>query len=301
MNMRLLFSGILLAILLGPARVTLAAAIPAAEIPATVHIPAGSYIRGSDPDQREYGYRIDEQAYGHAITRKGRWYAGEHPSEKRHLPAYRITVTPITNAQYAAFLAATGHPAPDVDRATWKSYGLIHPWPRTRRHAWTGGRIAGGRATHPVVLVSKMDAVAYAGWLSRRTGNTWRLPTEDEWEKAARGNDGRRFPWGNEFDPLRLNSHDAGPFDTQPVGLYPAGASVYGVFDMAGQVFEWTAAVARRGTSFVKGGSWDDKGCGVCRAAARHTRPDGLKHILIGFRLVVSDKSGTPGAKDPSR
>ena len=55
-------------------------------------------------------------------------------------------------------------------------------------------------APHPVVLVSKMDAVAYAGWLSRRTGNTWRLPTEDEWEKAARGNDGRRFPWGNEFD-----------------------------------------------------------------------------------------------------
>jgi formylglycine-generating enzyme required for sulfatase activity len=299
MNMRLLFSGILLAILLGPARVTLAAAIPAAEIPATVHIPAGSYIRGSDPDQREYGYRIEERAYGHAITRKGRWYAGEHPSEKRHLPAYRITVTPITNAQYAAFLAATGHPAPDVDRATWKSYGLIHPWPRTRRHAWTGGRIAGGRATHPVVLVSKMDAVAYAGWLSRRTGNTWRLPTEDEWEKAARGNDGRRFPWGNEFDLHRLNSHDAGPFDTQPVGLYPAGASVYGV--LAGQVFEWTATVARRGTSFVKGGSWDDKGCGVCRAAARHTRPDGLKHILIGFRLVVSDKSGTPGAKDPSR
>jgi formylglycine-generating enzyme required for sulfatase activity len=141
-----------------------------------------------------------ERAYGHSVTRKGRWYLGEHPSEKRHLPAYCITLTLIANAQYSAFVAATGRPAPDVDRATWKSYGLVHPWPRTRRHAWTGGRIGGGREAHPVVLVSKMDAIAYAGWLSRRTGKTWRLPTENEWEKAARGTDGRRFPWGNEFD-----------------------------------------------------------------------------------------------------
>ena len=128
-----------------------------------------------------------ERAYGHSVTRKGRWYLGEHPSEKRHLPAYCITLTLIANAQYSAFVAATGRPAPDVDRATWKSYGLVHPWPRTRRHAWTGGRIGGGREAHPVVLVSKMDAIAYAGWLSRRTGKTWRLPTENEWEKAARG------------------------------------------------------------------------------------------------------------------
>ncbi|MDE0796547.1 MAG: SUMF1/EgtB/PvdO family nonheme iron enzyme, partial [Alphaproteobacteria bacterium] len=187
MNIRLLSSGILLAIMVGQSGVTLEAEIPAAKTPVTVHIPAGSYIRGSDPDQRECGYLIDERAYGHSVTRKGRWYPGEHPSEKRHLPAYRITLTPIANAQYAAFVAATGLPAPDVDRATWKSYALILPWPRTRRHTWTGGRIGGGREAHPVVLVSKMDAVAYGGWLSRRTGKTWRLPTENEWEKAARG------------------------------------------------------------------------------------------------------------------
>jgi len=262
--------------------------------PATKMIPAGSYIRGSTPAGREYGYRLDEQAYGHSVTREGRWYAGEFPREQRHLPGYRITVTPITNAQYGAFVAATGHRVPDVDQATWKSYGLIYPWSRTRRHAWSGRSVPDGRQKHPVVLVSRADAQAYAGWLSRRTGRRWRLPTEDRWEKAARGPDGHRFPWGNEFDPGLLNSHDGGPFDTLPVGRYPAGASAFGVLDMAGQVFEWTETLAgNRGQAVVKGGSWDDKGCGVCRAAARHSRPEGLKHILIGFRLVTDSLAGT--------
>lgn len=255
-------------------------------IPDTVEVPAGSFILGSDAAEREFGYALDERAYGHSATRKGRWYAGEFPRETRHLPVFRIATTPVTNAQYAAFIAATGHPAPDVDSATWRSYGLIHPWQRTRRHAWTDGKPPSGRLQHPVVLVSRLDAMAYAAWLSRRTGRIWRLPSEEEWEKAARGVDGRRFPWGNAFDAARLNSHDAGPFDTLPVGRFPAGASPYGVLDMAGQVFEWTSTAGTRGRSIVKGGSWDDKGCGVCRAAARHGRPDDIRHILIGFRLV---------------
>ena len=256
-------------------------------IPETVEIPAGSYIRGSNPAEREYGYRLDEKAYGHSVTRKGRWYAGEFGRESAHLPAYRIAVTPVTNAQYGAFIAATGHPAPDVDPVTWKSYGLIHPWQRTRRHAWKDGVSPAARGRHPVVLVSQPDAEAYAAWLSRRTGKNWTLPSEAQWEKAARGADGRRFPWGNNFDPTRLNSHDSGPFDTVSVGSFPAGASPYGVIDMAGQVFEWTSTAGPAGRSVVKGGSWDDKGCGVCRSAARHTRPNAIKHILIGFRLVA--------------
>lgn len=301
MNIPFQSVAVILAAVFGPVAFAGAADIPVPIIPDTVQVPAGPYIRGSDAAQREYGYRLDERAYGHSVTRKGRWYAGEYPSATRNLSVYNITVTPITNAQYAAFIAATGHPAPDVDRVTWKSYGLIHPWPRTRRHAWVDGRVPDGRAAHPVVLVSKTDARSYARWLSRRTGRTWRLPTEEEWEKAARGKDGRRFPWGDDFNPHHLNSHDAGPFDTQPVARYPAGASPYGVFDMAGQVFEWTATAAKTGRSIVKGGSWDDKGCGVCRAAARHSRPDRLKHILVGFRLVVSEIGGAPGTSNPSR
>jgi len=112
------------------------------------------------------------------------------------------------------------------------------------------------------------------------------LPSELEWEKAARGTDGRIFPWGNIFDPAKLNSHDRGPFDTTPVGRYPTGANPFGLLDAAGQVFEWTSSAAGAGRAIVKGGSWDDRGCGVCRPAARHARPVMIKHILIGFRLV---------------
>lgn len=271
------------------AAVTIASAAPVAK-PDTITIPAGPFIMGSDDAEREAGYRMDEAAYGHSVTRENEWYASETKRRSVSLPAYRITRTPITNAQYAAFLAATGHRAPYVDPTTWKGYGLIHPYERTRRHAWSGGKPPKGRDKHPVVLVSHDDARAYAAWLSRETGKVWRLPTEAEWEKAARGTDGRLFPWGARFDAKRLNSHDAGPFDTVPVGSFPEGNSPLGLVDAAGQVFEWTASAQSEGRYWVKGGSWDDSGCGVCRPAARHGRPEGLKHILIGFRLVTGGR-----------
>ena len=254
--------------------------------PALLEIPAGAFIVGSDAAEREAAYRLDERAYGHSITRERRWYADEAKRATIALPAFSITRTPVTNREYAAFVADTDHRAPDVDAATWAGYGLVHPFDRTRRHAWRDGRPPAGRDAHPVVLVSRDDAVAYAGWLSRRTGQRWRLPSEEEWEKAARGSDGRSFPWGDVYDAERLNSHDGGPFDTLPVGTFSNGASPFGILDGAGQVFEWTATPAGSGRAIVKGGSWDDKGCGVCRPAARHSRPVTLKHILIGFRLV---------------
>jgi formylglycine-generating enzyme required for sulfatase activity len=257
--------------------------------PEVVSIPAGPFIAGSDRDEREAAYRLDEAAYGHGVTRSQRWYESEPPRHPAMTAAYFVTRTLITNGQYAAFVRATGHPWPDVDEATWAGYGLAHPFARTRRHAWNGPSTPPGREDHPVVLVSHRDARAYAAWLSRETAGVWRLPTEAEWEKAARGVDGRRFPWGDRFDPDLLNSHDRGPFDTLPVASFPGGASPFGLFDAAGQVFEWTATRMGSGDParyVVKGGSWDDKGCGVCRPAARHGRPEFLKHILVGFRLV---------------
>ena len=254
--------------------------------PEVVEIPAGPFIAGSDKAEREAAYRLDEAAYGHSRTRQAGWYDRERGRGEQRTAAFRITRTPITNAQYARFVAATGHRAPDVDAETWRGYGLIHPYERSRRHAWTDARPPPGRAQHPVVLVSHADAEAYAAWLSRETGARWRLPSAIEWEKAARGVTGRRFPWGDAYDPGRLNSHDLGPFDTVPVGSFPHGASPFGLLDAAGQVFEWTATPGNPGRFLVKGGSWDDKGCGVCRPAARHARPAEIKHILIGFRLV---------------
>lgn len=258
-------------------------------VPPTVDIPAGPFISGSDRAEREAAYRLDESAYRHGRTREWKWYEIEPSRRTAETAAYAITATPITNDQYAAFTAATGHSVPDVDAKTWAGYGLVHPFERTRRHAWSGGKVPAGRGGHPVVLVSHGDATAYAAWLSARTAKRWRLPTEVEWEKAARGADGRRFPWGEAFDAGRLNSHDRGPFDTVAVGSHPRGKSPYGLLDGAGQVFEWTATKAAPGRYFVKGGSWDDKGCGICRPAARHARPEALKHILIGFRLVRED------------
>jgi formylglycine-generating enzyme required for sulfatase activity len=256
-------------------------------LPEVVEVPAGPFIAGSDRAEREAAYRLDEAAYGHSVTRRQRWYESEARRHEATLPAFSIMVAPVTNALYAAFVAATGHRAPDVAPATWADYGLIHPYERTRRHAWQDGRPPPGREDHPVVLVSHGDAEAFAAWLSAETGRRWRLPSALEWEKAARGSDGRMFPWGDTWDPAKLNSHDAGPFDTLPVGGFPAGASPYGLLDAAGQVFEWTATPAGSGRFVVKGGSWDDRGCGVCRPAAGHGRPAHLKHILIGFRLVL--------------
>lgn len=258
----------------------------AAEGPVVVQVPAGAFVMGSDRAERDAAYALDAAAYGHNATRDQRWYEAEPARGPVNTGAFAIMATPVTNAAYAAFVAATGHKVPDVDAATWAGYRLVHPYARTRRHAWTGAAPPAGRGDHPVVLVSHADAVAYARWLSAVTGDAWRLPTEAEWEKAARGTDGRRFPWGDAWDAARLNSHDSGPFDTMPVGSFPSGASPWGMLDAAGQVFEWTATPAGPGRFIVKGGSWDDRGCGVCRPAARHGRPEGLKHILVGFRLV---------------
>jgi len=265
-------------------------------IPKLIEIPAGIFIMGSDADERELAYHLDELAYHESITREQGWYEAELPRQFVESETFCITAMPITNNQYASFIAATQHRAPSVDRKTWTSYKLIHPFESTQRFTWNQHSVPQGREQHPVVLVSISDAENYAAWLTKQTGQYWRLPTEAEWEKAMRGTDGRVFPWGNEFDAHKLNSADAGSFDTTPVGQYISGISPFGMLDGAGQVYEWTSTAQGVGRSIVKGGSWDDKGCGVCRPAARHSRPNGLKHILIGFRLV---RDISPDASHP--
>ena len=258
-------------------------------IPEILTIPAGDFLSGSEREERNKAYSLDEAAYGHSVTRTQRWYESEHKLQIRSLPQYSIMKTPVTRCEYAKFLAATDHPSPEIDQVVWDAQRLKHSFKSTLKFQWKRGEQDKlDRCQHPVVLVSHKDVKAYAEWLSVESGRTWRLPNEFEWEKAARGIDANLFPWGNRYDPSKLNSHDNGPFDTIPVGTFPNGASPFGVLDAAGQIFEWTSTGDAKGQRFiVKGGSWDDKGCGVCRPAARHYRPEDLKHILVGFRLVT--------------
>jgi toxoflavin biosynthesis protein ToxD len=254
--------------------------------PELIVIPAGPFIMGSDKEEREVAYRLDEKAYGHSTTRMNRWYEGEKDRHRVFTDTFMITKFPITNADYAPFVSRNAHPPPVVNEETWAGYNLNHPFHRTRKFSWNGPLPPKGREKHPVVLISQADAVSYATWLSKRTGMLWRLPSEAEWEKAVRGGEGQYFPWGDTYKSSRLNSHDDGPFDTMAVGSFPSGASPFGLMDGSGQVFEWTSDESENGRFIVKGGSWDDKGCGICRPAARHFRPADIKHILIGFRLV---------------
>ncbi len=252
-----------------------------------VTIPAGPALIGSTPEEREYGYRLDETLHQSDVARQNQWFESETRRQVT-LPGYALDVTPVTNAAYAQFVQHTGHRAPFVSAAEWQSSQLLHEYLTVQKFLWSQGQPPPGRALHPVVLVSHADAMAYCAWRGQRDGRPLRLPSEEEWEKAARGPHGHYFPWGDTFDASRLNSADAGPFDTVPVGQYPQGQSPYGVLDMAGQVFEWTTTpfttTPLRYT--VKGGSWDDYP-GVTRAAARHGRPAALKHILVGFRCVA--------------
>ncbi len=133
-------------------------------LPAAVAVPEGVFIMGSDDDEREAAYRMDEAAYGHSLTRERGWYNRELFRREVETGAYNITLRPITNTEYARFVAATGHRAPDVDEATWKSYGLNHSYKRTRKHAWADGKPPPDRGDHPVVLVSHSDAEAFAAW-----------------------------------------------------------------------------------------------------------------------------------------
>ena len=250
--------------------------------PQMVTIPAGEFWMGSTPAEREYGYGLDETLHGSTVARRQGWFKVEN-RQRLDLPAYRIDRNLVTNADYARFVADSRHRPPFVSEPVWRGYRLVHGYARVVKFLWHDRRPPAGREQHPVVLVSHADAAAYCAWRGVR------LPSEAEWEKAARGTDGRYFPWGDTFDAGRLNSEDGGPFDTVPVGSYPDGQSPFGVLDMAGQVFEWTATLFKKEPTryVVKGGSWDDFP-GVTRSAARHGRPPELKHILVGFRCAES-------------
>lgn len=231
-------------------------------LPEMVHIPAGEFLMGSDP-------KGDKDAYD-----------DEQPQHRLPLPDYYIEKTPVTNAQYLAFVDATGQKPPSH---------------------WKDGKPPRNNEDHPVVWVTWNDATAYCEWLAEMTGEDYRLPSEAEWEKAARGMGGRIYPWGDEWDPKRCNTTDGYQGGTTPVGRYsPDGDSPYGLVDMAGNVWEWTRSTYKSypydskddrenpegGSLALRGGSWRSTLRNARVSSRRFSLPDDFFNS-IGFRVVV--------------
>jgi iron(II)-dependent oxidoreductase len=157
--------------------------------------------------------------------------ADERPAHRFELKAFSMDRTPVTNQQFAEFLNAAG----PVNRRGERLYDVDDNDARIHKRGdrWLPDR---GFENHPVVEVSWFGARDYCAWAGKR------LPTEAEWEKAARGDDGRRFPWGSELPDSSRARFNAGWNQTAPVGSFPQGASPYGVLDMAGNVWEWVSS-----------------------------------------------------------
>ena len=215
------------------------------------------------------------------------WMGGEgeydgKPAHRLHLVKFWIARVPVTNAQYRFFVEAAGHEAPE---------------------GWEEGRPPKGKESHPVVHVTWRDALAYCRWLSGVTGKRVALPSEAEWEKAARGDKDRRaYPWGEAFDATRCNSRDLGLGDTTPVGIFPEGASPYGVLDLSGNVWEWTRSNYRdypydpddgreeldnNDPRVLRGGAFGYAYLNRVRCACRVRGNPLFRDHDVGFRVVV--------------
>lgn len=240
----------------------------------------------------------------------------ERPVRRVALDGFFIGMHPVTNVQYAEFVRNTGHRAPDVRdlpsfvspaaEATFRE--LASPY------VWRGGDLPRDRGLHPVTLITHADAVAYCVWLGTRLGRAVRLPSEAEWERAARGGaEGRRYPWGDEIDPSRSNFLPDASLKrmrgTRPVATFPPNP--YGLYDMSGNVWEWVAdwyrpdAYQTLGTAnpvgpvvgsmrVLRGGSWVTHDVLQLRCAYRHKVPPDTYAYSVGFRVVYSDT--LPGA-----
>lgn len=189
----------------------------------------------------------------------------EAPLRKETLPDFRMGKEPVTNAQYAEFIKHN----PKHTTPTKPDWFIRNP--------------PEGKEEHPVVSVSWHDANAYCEWLSEKTARVYRLPSEEEWEKAARGSDGRRYPWGNEWIDGMANVESK---DTTPVSEHEAGASPDGCVDMLGNVQEWTRTISESNRRIHRGGSYRNDAESV-RCSARSVSSPESSVRWRGFRVMM--------------
>ncbi|MGE5343464.1 MAG: SUMF1/EgtB/PvdO family nonheme iron enzyme [Candidatus Omnitrophota bacterium] len=263
-----------------------------------VYIPAGEFIMGSDDKDKDA-------------------YSDEKPSHKIYLDGYWLGKTEVTVSQFRTFLNKTeyvteaeqGDGAYSWNGIRYEKYKIDWKYPGFEQ-----------KENYPVVCVSWNDAKEYCNWLSKKVGVSFTLPTEAQWEKGARGTDGRKYPWGNHapyangtwyanYGEVDREKRKEGGFEkTSPVGFYPQGASPYGLMDMAGNVWEWCSdwykyyplmPLKKNPTGPVAGdlrvlrsGSWFRDARSV-RSAMRLRDDPGYRHDSVGFRLSIGQQGGS--------
>lgn len=243
----------------------------------TVPVPAAEFLMGTSDAQVRFLLMKEDWAR--------EWYdrdlfRAEQPQHLASVREFAIGLHPVTNLQYKIFVWETGHRTP---------------------RGWVGFDPPPGLDDHPVVHVSWNDAQAFCRWLSKVTTQPFRLPTEAEWERAARDVDGRIYPWGQEFDPWRCNTIESGKRSTTLVKNYsPGGDSVCGATDMSGNVWEWTSSILRpypyqaddgredpmaEGPRVARGGAWYYSRK-LARCSSREGLPSNYVSPALGFRVA---------------
>ncbi|MEE8587640.1 MAG: SUMF1/EgtB/PvdO family nonheme iron enzyme [Acidobacteriota bacterium] len=244
-----------------------------------VEIPAGEFWMGAQKKDKA-GKNFDPEADN-----------DESPVHRVHLDAYRIGRYPVTVAEYQRFMQADGYGEEDH----WTEGGFGE---KTEPDAWEDQTQHPNR---PVVRVSWLEAAAYAQWAGAQ------LPTEAQWERAARGTEGRKYPWGNrpEPNPQRLNFAESETGDPTPVGVYPQGSTPEGITDLAGNVLEWcqdwfggypdqlqkSPTGPKKGEGRVHRGGASNYDARLCRSSYRLYNPSAIRNHNIGFRVVLVDSS----------
>ncbi len=203
--------------------------------------------------------------------------AEDAPAHQVELPSFQLDRFEVTNTEFAKFVEATGY----------KTFAEQKGYANWRNNA------TAGKENHPVVSVTWDDAMAYCTWLKKR------LPSEAEWEKAARSNDGRIYPWGNDWNPANANVKATNQRTTMAVGSFAAGFSSYGVADLTGNVWEWTAdwykpysgntaKDAYYGEKFrvTRGGGWFDEQPQATTFNRNAAAPEKTANDDLGFRCA---------------
>ncbi len=238
-------------------------------------MPAGEFIMGSQDDRLAWGKETPQ----HAVA----------------LPAFRIGRYPVTNAQYEAFVLDGGY------TAKWRGCWTADGW------QWKGQRSAPDKEdgvfdlpNHPVVMVTWYESHAFCNWLTQKLGVAVTLPSEAQWEKAARSVDGRTYPWGEKITPDHANYDETGIGATSTVGIFPKGASPCGALDMSGNVWEWCQTNWRENYEgkpddtpegapmrVLRGGAFD-YAARLVRCACRGMHLPDNRNGLSGFRVIAS-------------